>query len=190
MLSTLADCVFDRWSPTIGDPSVMGWVTVAAYGATALLVVMAFRRFPERGIRLFGVCLALLLAALMVNKQLDLQSALTATGRCLSQMQGWYEDRRMVQAIFIMALLLCFLCAGLGVFWVMRRHLGALWLMLFGVMFLLAFVAVRAVGFHHFDAIINTEVNNVRMNWVLELGGLVMIAINSVWLLSRHRKAS
>jgi hypothetical protein len=45
---------------------------------------------------------------------------------------------------------------------------------------------VRAVGFHHFDEVINFRVNDVRMNWVLELSGLVLISVNAIWLLFRR----
>lgn len=187
MLSAAGQCLTDNWSPTIGDPSLMGWITVAAYGLAALLCALAFRRHPVGRLRVFGAGLTLLLILLMVNKQLDLQSALTAGARCLSQLQGWYEDRRAIQIGFILVLLLYCLGFGLFVVWVMRRHLGQIWLMLLGLILLLTFIAVRAVGFHHFDAIINARISNVRMNWVLELGGLALIAVNALWMLVTRR---
>ncbi|MEY8828037.1 isopropylmalate isomerase [Sedimentitalea sp. XS_ASV28] len=187
MMSAVLQCLGDNWSPTIGDPSVMGWVTVVAYGVTALLCALAFRGEPARRLRLFGYGLTLLLALLMVNKQLDLQSALTAGARCLAQLQGWYEDRRAVQVGFILVLLLY--CLGFGIFliWIMWGHLGQIWLMVLGLIFLLAFIAVRAVGFHHFDALISAQISNVRMNWILELGGLIMIGANAVWMILARR---
>ncbi len=57
-----------------------------------------------------------------MNKQLDLQSMLTAAGRCLSQLQGWYDERRVFQRDFIIGLLIT---AGLFlalVLWLMRRY--------------------------------------------------------------------
>ncbi|MDU9003915.1 isopropylmalate isomerase [Sedimentitalea todarodis] len=187
MLSAVGQCLSENWSPTIGDPSVMGWITVAAYGLASGLCVLAFGRQSSRRLKVFGFGLAVLLALLMVNKQLDLQSALTAAARCLSQLQGWYEDRRAIQIGFILVLLLYCLGFGLFVVWIMRRHLGQIWLMLLGLILLLAFIAVRAVGFHHFDAFISSQISNVRMNWVLELGGLAMIAVNAIWILFTGR---
>ncbi|MDB5657901.1 MAG: isopropylmalate isomerase large subunit [Cypionkella sp.] len=49
---------------------------------------------------------------LAVNKQLDLQSALAATGRCIAQFQGWYRARRDVQHHVIEVLLVA-IVAGL-----------------------------------------------------------------------------
>jgi len=70
----------------------MGWVTVAIYLAAAVTLVVAMRApFPaaSRGReRLFWALLAAVLRALAVNKQLDLQSYLTARGRCAAQHQG------------------------------------------------------------------------------------------------------
>lgn len=188
MLAELGQCLSDSWSPTIGDPGAMGWVTVGVYGIAALLCALAFLRQPARRLKVFGFGLTLLLLLLMVNKQLDLQSALTAGARCLAQLQGWYEDRRAIQVGFILVLLLC--CMGFGLFVVsaMWRHLGQIWLMLLGLVLLLAFIAVRAVGFHHFDSILNAQVSDVRMNWILELGGLTMIAANAIWLIVRRRR--
>ncbi|WP_424984348.1 hypothetical protein [Microbulbifer sp. S227A] len=188
MMAAVMQCLNQNWSPTIGDPSVMGWVTVAVYGIAALLCAVAFWRHPAGRLRLFGYGLALLLVLLMANKQLDLQSALTAGARCLAQLQGWYEDRRAVQAGFIVILLLYCLGFGLLIVWTMWRHLGQVWLMLLGLIFLLAFIAVRAVGFHHFDALINAQFSNVRMNWILELGGLAMISANALWMIRARKR--
>ena len=97
-------CVLGGWAPRIGDPTLMGWATVAAYFAAAILATLAARRATGRQ-RAFWIGLAVILLALTVNKQLDLQSALTEAGRCISKAQGWYEARRSVQVIFIEAVL-------------------------------------------------------------------------------------
>ena len=181
-------CFQDRWSPTIGDPSVMGWVTVAAYALTAVLtarLALSDRGRPER---LFWLMLCLLLAALTVNKQLDLQSALTAFARCTAKVQGWYENRKVVQTGFILALLglsLVFLVA-LGI--AMWRHLRRTWMAVLGLVFLTGFVAIRAVGFHHFDILIKSDFAGVRTNWLLELGGIGLILANVVALLVASRE--
>jgi hypothetical protein len=133
--------------------------------------------------------LTLLLVFLTVNKQLDLQSALTAIGRCSAQMHGWYDQRGAVQLLFIAVVATVCVSVGLLSAWGLRRDLGQVWLALFGVVFLLAFVAIRTAGFHHIDRLIGFEVANVRLNWVLELGGITMITVNAVVLLFKdHHK--
>ena len=182
-LSTIAACVGDQWSPQIGDPTVAGWGTVVAYAVCAVLSFMVLRRTQgSREGTVWGL-LTLAMLSLGVNKELDLQSMLTAAGRCLSQLQGWYEERRVFQREFIIGLLIV---AGLSlalVLWLMRRCLWRNGLALLGVAFVTAFVAVRAVGFHHFDALIDSRLLDIRFNVLFELSGLVLIAANAMALL-------
>jgi hypothetical protein len=45
--------------------------------------------------------IAVLFVALGINKQLDLQTALTEAGRLAGHLQGWYQQRQSVQIAFI-----------------------------------------------------------------------------------------
>jgi hypothetical protein len=162
----------------------MGWVTVGFYCIASVLAALVLYRQSGRQ-RMFWLVLSVLLLALAINKQLDLQSALTAAGRCLAKAQGWYAERRSVQLEFISAIIGMSVLAGLALSWVMRRELNRIWLALFGLAFLLVFIAIRAVGFHHFDQFIGYKLGDVRMNWVIEVGGIVMIAVNALYLLLR-----
>jgi hypothetical protein len=191
---TLVNCVLSRWSPEIGDPTFMGWLTVIGYlAASALAItVICADRFPNTTRRLergFWLTLAFGLAMLAVNKQLDLQSALTAAGRCVAIRDGWYDDRRIVQTAFIAALLLGFAVAGSLALAVLRRALSRLWLATLGVGWLVTFVLVRAVGFHHVDVLIGMTVGGWRMNWVLELGGIALVSAGAVWAIIRGPNA-
>jgi hypothetical protein len=96
-----------QWRPGIGDPTPLGWATVVAYLAASWAccrAAAAERRSAHRGrnsTRPFWSSLGLLLLLLGLNKQLDLQSALTAFGRRLAREQGWYylgmEDPHAVE---------------------------------------------------------------------------------------------
>ena len=181
------------WTPGIGDPSFMGWVTVFAYflAATLCFVVVhhrsyCFARFEVRQHALW-LTLGLLMAFLCINKQLDLQSLMTDLGRVLAKDQGWYARRRTAQMFFIYAVL-AFACLGAVVLTLIyRRCFGSNALAILGVCILLAFIVIRASSFHHMDTLIGTQVVGVRMNWVLELSGIAMIIINAGWLLSKVR---
>jgi len=185
--ATLAACIFDRWRPVIGDPHLMGWLTVVLYAAVALLAVTVLRRGRSAGAPGFWAVIALVMAFLAVNKQLDLQSALTAAGRCLALAQGWYDDRRMVQIAFIAGLLVM---APLALWLAARMLRGRLlsnWPALAGLVFVCAFVLIRAVGFHGMDTLIGLNVHGVRVNWALEWTGPLLIAANALWLLRRRQ---
>ncbi|MFV0244770.1 MAG: isopropylmalate isomerase [Qingshengfaniella sp.] len=187
-LTALTGCVSRRWTPGIGDPSVMGWVTVTAYGAAAVLSLACVPRAHRWREPLFWAFCALLMAGLAINKQLDLQSALTAVGRCLSQAQGWYDQRRAVQKNFVLILLACAALSAPCLIWIFHRILRRTWLALLGMLIVATFVTVRAVSFHHIDAILNLRIQTVRVNWILELSGITLIAANALSLILRPRE--
>lgn len=184
-LTALLACVSATWSPTIGDPGIMGWVTVAAYAASAFLTFRVCLGLAGRQ-RMFWLGLSIVLLALALNKQLDLQTALTDAGRCLARAQGWYDNRRTVQIDFILSIMAASVVMAVSVFWIMRRSIGETWLALTGLTLLLAFIAVRAAGFHHFDRFIGHQIGGVRMNWIMELGAIAMISANALYLLLRR----
>ncbi|MEJ6404872.1 isopropylmalate isomerase [Yoonia sp. 2307UL14-13] len=174
------ECAQGSWQIGIGDPGLMGWSIVGLYFLSGLvaLLVAGCARFPydtARRERVFWVVLGLILLALGVNKQLDLQSLLTAVARCMAQLQGWYDARRIVQIGFIVILVAVMLLMTLMFWSMLKGTLSRTWLGLFGLMIVLTFVAVRAVGFHHMDQLINMEISDLRVNWLLEMTGPVMV---------------
>ena len=89
----------------------MGWFTVAAYAAAAVLCFIAASRFPvtadageTRRRRRMWLGVGVLMAFLCINKQLDLQSLFTDVGRVLANREGWYGQRRAVQRWFVLAI--------------------------------------------------------------------------------------
>lgn len=193
-----------QWSVGIGDPTVMGWLTVVAYFAAAWLCLRAFmveKAGPPRPYRQaigalwrvvrkhwpappaparragLWLVLAFLLAALGVNKQLDLQSLLTEIGRVTAIESGWYENRRAVQVGFIGATLVTAAACLVALGWLVRGHVRDFRLALGGMVVLLGFVIVRATSFHDMDSLIRSDVGGLELNWVLELGGIVIVAV-------------
>lgn len=156
-----------------------------AYGVCALAAALIVLRKSKGRVRVFWAIISVAMLFLGMNKQLDLQSDLTAIGRCISQHQEWYGDRREVQLHFIEGLLAA-IAAILGIaLWLMRRHLWQNGLALLGLGSVASFVAVRAISIHHVDALINLGPFDVRLIAILELAGLVLIAVNAFLLLRR-----
>jgi hypothetical protein len=169
----------------------MGWVTVLAYFLVAWLAFVNARinrNKPSIAAHrevLFWVGLTVLMVALGINKQLDLQSLMTDIGRVVAREYGWYERRHDVQIVFIGVLATSALGFMLGLLWLLRDSLQRVSLAIVGVALLLAFVAIRASSFHGMDRLIGWEFFGIRMNWVLELGALALIGANA-WLLLRN----
>jgi hypothetical protein len=132
--------------------------------------------------------IALVLGFLGINKQLDLQTLVAEIGRSMALEQGWYEKRRAIQMGFIIAVLVT--CAGglAALVWLVRGHLADFLLPLGGMLLLVAFVAVRATSFHGMDALIRSEIAGIRVNWVLELGGIGLVAFAAYRRVRRARQ--
>ena len=169
--------VHGRWVAGIGDPSLVGWITVGAYALAALLAArnVAAARRSAAPTAFWWLLLALLLL-LGVNKQLDLQTWFGQTARDMVLAQGWYERRRVLQALFV-----ALLCGGAATLLLAaRRHWGARWAeyrWVFGGLLLLAvFVVIRAASFHHTDELIGFSLGSTTAGRALEVTGVVVIA--------------
>jgi hypothetical protein len=178
----------------IGDPSFMGWLTVAAYALAAVLCLVAARRVPldeslrsNRQQRHMWIGVGLFMSFLCLNKQLDLQTLLTRIGRELATRGGWYGERRIVQLLFVIAVAI----AGIAAFIIIGRKTRSVLRerkpLLFGLSFLISFIIIRASSFHHVGEFLGREIVGVRMNWVLELGGIGLVVVSAAQAIRRPR---
>lgn len=180
------------WHPTIGDPSVMGWITVGVYflvSILALRLVMNSRQMFPSGLyrmqRRFWLIVCLLMLALGINKQLDLQSLITAIGRFYVERNGWLEYKRPIQVgVIVSILMIAVLCLLLFVYR-MNHLLKTNWLAIAGLTTLMVFIVSRATSFHQMDTFISTDILGVRFNWLMELGGLTAIALSAMTMEKR-----
>lgn len=144
----------------------------------------------SRDVRLRALWLAftVVLFFLCINKQLDLQTALTEIGRIMARSEGWAGVHRQVQVVFIA-------CVMLGGAWSFRT----VWLMargsarqtrsvLMGFVFLICFVTIRATSFHHVDHLLGMNFAGFRPNWIFELGGIAFV-IHGAWFTLRASRA-
>jgi len=176
----MATNINTRWEPGIGDPTVIGWVTVLAYAVAMVLCYRSYRQMPGGRSRQFWLGMALIMCLLGINKQLDLQSWFTQTGRDLAFEYGWYERRRLVQVLFIVWLVAAALTLrGWLTSWLrdLDRHAKrAAW----GLTLLMVFVVVRATSFHHIDGLLGVSLEGLKFNAIFELGGIALIA-HAAW---------
>ena len=152
--TTFSNCVSDSWTLAIGDPNIMGWGVFAAYAVATSFALSVTWQAPfasghRRQERVFWGLISLAMAALALNKQLDLQSLLTAAGRCLAKEQGWYENRRIVQRDFIFAMIALFVLVGTMAIWLLRGIIGRNLIALLGLTTLAGFVLLRGGHLFH-----------------------------------------
>lgn len=135
---------------------------------------------PERQrISALWLGLAILLLALGINKQLDLQTAFTEVGRMLARDEGWYAVRRKVQAAFILAVAVTGVWVFRGLANVASGTRGHLKQVLAGTVFLFVFVIIRATSFHHIDILLGISLEGFKLNWIIELGGIAFIMLGA-----------
>ena len=176
------------WSPHIGDPSPMGWSITLCYFYTAFIIVYMLRKLrrinPERRttyIHFWSIVLTFYLL-LGFNKQLDLQTFITATGRCMARTEGWYADRRNVQ----LTMLLAGTAIGSSLLYVFVYYFRSLTsrcsLAFIGLGISALFVFLRAVSFHHVDQIFALTFMDLKIHAILEFTGIALVAINALRL--------
>jgi hypothetical protein len=173
------------WTPGMGDPTVGGWLSVAAYFGAGIVCARAAARVersapsaegmsPNDRYFWVGACCFFMLLGL--NKQLDLQSLLTEFGRAAAKSQNWYEERQRYRTAFVGVMTFAGALVLSSLAWHMRRSSPAVKLALAGLAVTFAFVVVRAASFHHLDSWFGAPVLGTTWNHVFELAGIVIVA--------------
>jgi protein-S-isoprenylcysteine O-methyltransferase Ste14 len=174
------------WQPRLDNPDLFGWSVVAAYVIAAAFcarAALARRKTGPEEERASAVwrLLALGLLFLGINKQLNLQTLLIVLGRRAALAGGWYEERRLAQAVFSAVLTV----AGLLALWFMRARFREFFARnpraFTGLVVLLIFLLIRAASINHvFErAGIKPDVkhDDKRWTWLLEIAGSACLAL-------------
>lgn len=161
------------------DAGTLPWVAVAGYLIGALLCGWQTTRSKAGAERAFWILATIAMLALGLNKQLDLQTQLTAIGRRWAREGGWYGQRREIQAVAIVTGGLVGAAALAGLFWLVRGLRLGVWVALLGLALLGGFVMVRAASFHHIDVFMRTPVAGLKLHTVLELAGILVVIIGA-----------
>lgn len=182
-ITTLNLGVIDNghWHPGISDTTPMGVITFVCYFCgSAVCLFRAWRCFRtpalRRGQFRFWAFCAIALFLFGLNKQLDLHQLITQVGRDWARAQGWYENRREVQSIFVKCLAGGAAATLLGMIWALRGMTLRYYIALLGLMFLGFYVLIRAASFHHVDHFLGLGTEGFRLAWLVELGGIAITA--------------
>lgn len=169
------------WRPSIGDPGLIGWTITISYLAAAWFCVLAGRSEQFRRLRWFWFALAGLMFGLGLNTQLDLQVLLVQIGRMVARRDGWFQYRRMVQAVFVIGI------AGVGIavlaaaVYVIQGRWKQFGLSFLGTVLLLAFVVIRAADISHVSRMTDRIPEaSIWINFVLELSGIILVGLGAL----------
>ena len=99
------------------------------------------------------------------------------TGKTFAKTHGLYSERRMIQLASLGSIAL--LAGGIFIYFmqITRGAFRQYALALFGVLFTLSFVVIRASSLHHVDALLGWHVGGLRMNFLLENTGILLVVI-------------
>lgn len=166
----------------------MWWLTVVAYMGTAVLcAICALKQKTNKGQRNTWWGLAGSMLLLGINKQQNLTGSLTQFGRQNAFQGNWYSSRSGLQLLLVGA----FLVGGLVLFVFLLRYRHAIsrlqWTAVFGVIFLLCFALIRAVSLHAIDAFLYATLAGIQPNWLVEWGGIALVAVPAVVALTRNK---
>jgi RsiW-degrading membrane proteinase PrsW (M82 family) len=119
---------------------------------------------------------------LSVNRILNLEDWVTVTLRNFVVSQGWYENRRPWQLLFLVVAAIGMAFVAFFVFRACQGQPARLILLTagWGALLLLGLAATRACSLHHTDQILNLYVLGVHLGGVLELASIMLVALAAV----------
>jgi hypothetical protein len=130
----------------------------------------------------FWLLTAAIFLVMAIGRAVDLGDLLTRFGRDQAYAQGWYDNRRKIQAVVV---------AGVGALWLVtvavalwrvparqRRYLPAA----IAVFTLLCFVGVRTISLHQIDALMyHRDFAGAQIGTVGELTLLAVAVVLTAW---------
>lgn len=177
------------WRLCIGDPYPIGWIIFAAYLIASVLCFYVGNSISksnsinkEKRDIIFWYGLSILLFFLGINKQLDLQTLFTASGRAIAHSQGWYTIRREVQKIFIIGFtfISLFSLIGIGIFF--KKQVLKNYYIIIGAIVIVFYVIIRASTFNHIEFIPSGlhTIFSIHTKYIIELLGLLFILYGAI----------
>ena len=167
----------------------MWWLTVAAYLVTAVLCALAaLIHKTEKAQKNTWWGLAASMLILGINKQQNLTGVLTSLGRQNARLENWYRSRSVLQLLLVGI----FLVVGCMLLILLIRYRHTIshlqWLAVIGIIFLFSFALIRAVSLHTIDAFLYNSIVGIQPNWLVELGGITLVAVPAVVSLVRKQQ--
>ncbi len=183
--------IVNAWLARSGDVCLSSLINTILYAVSIAAAAYHWRmlqRFKkpaaEQG---FWLLVIFILSIFGINKQLDFQVLLVEIGRPIALKSGWYESRRIVQAVF------AFVLTGIaGLFAVMmlfliRRHWRNNILALLGLLILCFYGIMEAISQSHVGCSLELyEQWSFRLTDVIEMTGILLILANT--LIRRKRE--
>jgi hypothetical protein len=169
----LATLVNGRWAIGLGDRSALGWITVVVYFLAAVCTSVAARKAGPG--RRYWIAMTPILAFLGVCKLFDLPGFFTDAFRYGFMQSEQGEFHGTFQRNLSAGLLLAGVAAIAIIFYFSRRLSWTINFAMAGIVYLIAFIMIRAISLHQVDHLLGIQIWGVKVNHVLELAGLALV---------------
>ena len=180
-------CGVDRWTSIWGDPVWSGGLIMALFGVASLLCGRTAGRTHGRA-RVFWIGASLCALVLVFNAHLDLHALPASLGRCAAKAQGWYDQRKSVQAIYLAVVAGSALLIISAAIWIFRRQLMANLLVTAGLVVTIGALAGKGSGFHQIDWLYQFRVGPLKVTDLPEIVGACLVILGAVFALKRLRR--
>jgi hypothetical protein len=170
-----------------GHLTALGWTTFALYLIAALLsfraaTVSRFRNSAALG-RIW-VGLGVILAALGLNKPLNLQTLLIQLGRQIAGAGHLLAFRAEFHVIFFLGFMLAIIAVLVLVMFRLRCQIGRfgrqLPLAAGGCVLVCAYIVIRVASIDRVDRMLGFDLERIPFLWLLEAGGLLLIIVQAL----------
>lgn len=155
------------------DSGAAAWTIVAAYAAAAALAFAAARQSGSN--QLLWWIATTVLIVLGFNKQLDLQTELTFLLRRVSHSEGWYGNRRLAEACFVMGLAALIAASGVTLRRLVRPRSRADLVAVAGLSLIATYGLMRAAKFYHLLGEPAQPTSGDMFNVAFELAGIIVV---------------
>jgi hypothetical protein len=174
--------------------TALGWTTFALYMIAALLSFRAAAsvRSQSSAVRSqqsfetgrVWVWLGVILAALGLNKQLDLQTLLIGLGRQIAGAEDLSASHAGLHVLFFLAFALAlaalFIAVRLRFSAAVGRFARRLPLTAVGCVLVCAYIVIRAASITRVDLMLGFDLERIPFLWLLEAGGLLLIIVQAL----------
>jgi len=171
-----------------GHLTALGWTTFALYLVAAMLsfrAAMVSRSQNSAAICRVWIWLGVILTALGLNKEIDLQTLVIELGRQLAGREHLYEYRLRFHAIFFLGFVLLLIALFATILFRSPARIGKLGRQLplatGGCVLICTYIVLRAASIDHMDQILGFDLEQIPYLWLLEAGGLLLIIVQALF---------
>jgi hypothetical protein len=136
--------------------------------------------------RMLWLSIAIVFILMAINSIFNIDIRLTEAFRKIAKTKGWYDQRYPIQLFFVAGITAIGIIFSILIVPKITDGMSYHRLILLMVVFLAAFIILRAISCHPVDQILNRQIGRYRIGSILESGCIsfigVLLLVNSLYL--------